>query len=129
MKVNVYGFERTAVEFYSWGNNHTAIFEMTTYADNNNLAIQVLAYDEEFGCYMPYCVLTVNLINELKPNQAYIDTNNCPATLIEQMEVEGYMKSTGRMRPSGYCIYPLYEFSEEFLTQLDKEMKGGLINA
>ena len=128
MKVNVDGFKRTAVEFVGWGNKYTGIFQKTTYL-NHNLAIQVLAYDKEFGCYMPYCTLTVNLVDELKPNQAYIDTNNCPATLIDQMEAEGYMKSTGRMYPSGYFIYPLYEFSEEFLTQLDKEMEGGPVYA
>lgn len=85
------------------------------YVSNRSLAIEVLYHDEEYDCDMPFARLTVNLNDKnLKPNQAYVDTNNT-GNLIDYLEAEGVAKFAGVCKPSGYCLYPLYEFDELFL--------------
>lgn len=128
MKVKANGIERTAIKFNAWGREVTCVFEKGTYANNKNLAIQLYCEDEDWGGWEPYCTLTVNLYDGLPSNRAFIDTNNCQFSIVNAMKEAGYMKETGIMEASGFCIYPLYEFSQDFLDQLDKEYKeGGMI--
>lgn len=128
MKILVDGIERTAVVFRDWEKEQLCIFEKTTYMNNGNLAIQMYCKNEEWDCYCPYGTLTVNL-KKLPDNKAFLDTNNNPFSLITTMVKAGYIKETGEMDVSGFSVYPVYEFSREFLAQLDKEMKeGGLID-
>jgi len=46
-------------------------------------------------------------------NCAYIDTNNFPDAV--EILAQGYAKDTGFRKYSGYCTYPLWQFSEDFL--------------
>ena len=77
---------------------------------NGNLAITLDCYDEEFGCYVPYGNLTVNLDRRLPAdNLAYVDTNNMPNA--EQFIMENNLgEPTGDLGFSGFCCYPLYKF-------------------
>lgn len=83
----------------------------TKYSYNNRLAIVVRDEDET-----PFTNLTVNLeFGPLEENQAFIDINNNPwaEEFLEKNNIAYY---TGISAPSGYCIYPLYEFN---LSKLD----------
>ena len=62
---------------------------------------------------LPYAVVTKNFGEFIGlMNTSYIDINNCPwaVQLIEQ----GYAVDTGFHKDSGFCSYPLYQFTEKF---------------
>ena len=61
----------------NWGKSYEVESRREKYY-NNNLAIWLDCLDEEFGCWMPYGSLTVNLDKELPPDMAYLDTNKIP---------------------------------------------------
>ena len=81
------------------------------------LAIQLYSYDED-GFREPYATLTVNFgeFFSLK-NCAYIDTNNNSFT--SQLLDKGFCIDTGLTKHSGYCVYPLWKFDEDFLRSID----------
>lgn len=59
----------------------------------------------------PIARITVCLDDKtLRPNEAYVDTNNCPWA-PEWIEKNGFGEATGRTRDSGYCTYPAYAFA------------------
>lgn len=82
----------------------------TTYAEGNNLAIQMMCWDEEWESEEPFAMLTVNLDGKRRPNEAFVDVNNCPWAMrfIEEYELGEW---NGEMRSSGFCIYPLVKFN------------------
>lgn len=98
-----------------WEEDHALQFVKQEYMNNGNLAIEVLSEDEEYGGWEPWCSLTVNLpgIN-LDSNEAFLDTNNCSREIINWIFKNGYAKVIGE-RQSGFCIYPLVEFSDAFM--------------
>ena len=76
------------------------------YKADNSLYVEL--WNEEEG---PIAVLTVCLSNKaLKENQSYLDENNCPGAM-EFIEKYNLGKDTGRIKPSGYCIYSLVEWN------------------
>lgn len=78
---------------------------------NNNLAIELYADWE------PFARLTVNLVNDLDEDCAYVDTNNCPwAEHFIVTNNLGY--PVGTARRSGYCVYPLYRFNLDKLEEM-----------
>ena len=88
--------------------------KLTKYSSNNTLAVQLVEAKS------PWCVfatITVNLqgnpygmeTRQDEPRFAYVDTNNCP-WVLEFLEDNHIAKPTGIYAPSGYCVYPLYEF-------------------
>lgn len=107
------------VNFNAWGENHRARFERSQYVNNGNLYIGVSTWSEEWGAWEPWCDLTVNLGIETAKNEAFIDTNNCSPDLINVLFEKGYMIDTGIVRPSGFCIYPLARFTNEFLKGIE----------
>ena len=90
--------------------------EIGHYSYGGGLAIELMCIDEEYGFEEPLARLTVNLqdYKNLKDNQAFIDTNNCPWA-EEFLKENKFAKPTGIMGHSGYCVYPLYEFDLEEL--------------
>ena len=104
---------------------HKARFWKSNYLHNNGLYIGIVTWDEEYECWEPWGDLTVNLMGT-KPgeNQAYLDTNNCAPEIITVLEKKGYIKETGIMMPSGFWVYPMVEFSEEFLNGISVEDEG-----
>ena len=70
----------------------------------------------------PYCALTVSLGEFIgAKNCTYVDTYNCPADVIEEFVSAGYAKDTGLTKHSGFCVFPLYCFSEDFLKSIGAE--------
>ena len=64
----------------------------------------------------PFNTLTVSFGEFIGiKNCAYIDINNNAASVIQAFVDAGYMKNTGSTKHSGFCVYPLYRFDEEFL--------------
>lgn len=85
------------------------------YASDGSLAIDLWSNAEG-----PIARLTVCLCDKsLKENQAYVDTNNNPMAPMF-IEKYGLGKPTGKMKASGFCVYPLYEFDVEKLKTICK---------
>ena len=98
-----------------WGEDHTLQFVKANYQNNGNLAIQVLSHNEEYDFLEPWCSLTVNLPGfMLDENEAFLDTNNCSKEIIDWIFKNKYAKKIGQ-RQSGFCTYPLVEFSKAFM--------------
>jgi hypothetical protein len=78
------------------------------YRADNSVAIQ--AWNMEVG---PIATLTVCIPGgQLKENEAYLDTNNCP-WVLDFMENKGLAKRTGKVGYSGYCTYPVVTLDME----------------
>ena len=71
------------------------------YAADNSVYIQ--AWNWMDG---PIATLTVCLDDRmLEKNETYLDTNNCP-WVVDFMVNNGLAELTGKMRASGFCVYP-----------------------
>lgn len=69
----------------------------------------------------PIARITVCLTDfSLDKGEAYVDTNNCPWAL-DFIRQYGLGVETGRMRPSGYCIYPAVLFDMKKLEEFSEE--------
>ena len=67
-----------------------------------------------------YCVLTASFGEFIgMKNCAYIDTNNCE--FADQLCKQGLATDTGFYKHSGFCQYPLWEFDEATLREIDNE--------
>lgn len=101
------------------------VFIKDRYAAGNSLYIGMLS-KEQYGegkdeCYYePYADVTVNILGEdIEGRQAFLDTNNMPGIDRFLLSI-GAGKPVGRLGFSGYCAYPLFEFSEEFINSLSE---------
>lgn len=105
-------------------NGTTVYFEISDYAsDPSLLAIKMFTSDgEDFG------TLSVNVRGHghIEPNQTFIDTNNMPNVVefLVSSKVANPVTENGVpvTIKSGFCEYPLYEFNEELLVDID--LKG-----
>lgn len=93
--------------------------EIGKYSYGNNLAIELICFNEDWETEEPFATITVNLNYgiPLKENEAFIDVNNCPWAIdfIKSNKLGEYM---GIECPSGYCKYPLYSFDLDKLRRL-----------
>lgn len=100
-----------------WGEDYALNFVKQQYY-NGNLAIEVLSCneeDEENEYWEPWCSLTVNLPGFMHDeNEAFLDTNNCSKEIIDWLFENKYVEVIGQ-RQSGFCTYPLVEFSKAFM--------------
>lgn len=96
-----------------YGATHQMTFKLANYAENGNLYVGLTMHDE--GYPEPWSDLTVNLSAPCKPNRAFIDTNNNGTEIIAWLEENGLGHTTGMMMPSGWCVYPEFEFNMEAL--------------
>lgn len=77
--------------------------------ERSGIALEVQEKDGDY-------ILTVSFGEFIgMKNAAYIDTNNNGTEFIDFLEANGYAKKTGFFKQSGFCMYPLYIFKEEFL--------------
>ena len=84
------------------------------------LALDLYMVDEEYGGLEPYATLTKSFGEFISiKNSAYIDTNNC--YFADQLLGQGIAEATPLKKGSGFCIYPLWVFKEEFLQQIGGE--------
>lgn len=92
------------------GEKFTLGFVKSTYANNGNIYVGVYSpYGE------PFTDLTVNLGIELEEKTAFIDTNNCDKSIINALERRGLIINSYRTVSSGFCIYPIYFLTDDFL--------------
>lgn len=104
------------------GNKYTVRPELVLYNSKDcygtpafNLGLRLLTDNGVFA------TLTTNFGDFIGiKNTAYVDTNNCP-NIIEQLVEMGYAHYAECSRHSGYCTYPLYFFSPDFLKECGAE--------
>lgn len=82
--------------------------EVTSYANNETLAIQLWCEDG------PFAVLTVNISDVHREGCQYVDTNNCPWA-ERFIDLYNLGTPTGNYGMSGFCFYPEYKFNIEEL--------------
>lgn len=95
-----------------WGETYEVEVLRSRYMNNESLAVVLICDTGE-----PFTTLSVNLNEDLKPNQAYLDTNNNP-TAEAFIKENGLGKPTGSYGYSGYCSYPLYEFNIDKIKEI-----------
>ena len=67
-----------------------------------------------------YTALTVSFGEFISlRDSAYVDTNNC--YFAQQLLDQGIAIDTGFRKSSGFCVYPLWKFSREFLQEIGGE--------
>lgn len=108
--MNKFGYKNT-LKIHSFGEEHEVFFGINSYANNGNVAINVITTEGE-----PWQMLTVN-IGKLPYGYACLDTNNTYSDIIEVLEEKGLIKSEGIYVPSGFCSYPVYHLSDDFLSE------------
>ena len=104
------------INFSFYDEIYRARFIKDNYVNNGNLYVGVLTWNDDYDDWEEWGDLTTNLPStRLEYNEAFLDTNNCTPEIIIALENNGYIKDTRLKRQSGFCTYPLYEFTEEFL--------------
>lgn len=104
-----------------YGDNYTLAFERAEYCFGD-IAIEVHCKEEGEEWWEPYATLTVNL-GLCFDGQAHLDTNNVKH-LCEFVMERGWAKRIGE-GASGYCTYPLVEFTDEFLNDICLDAEKG----
>lgn len=90
-------------------------FTKSHYSADGNLAITA---HEENGA--PYCHITTNIEGvDAKEPYGILDTNNLPSQLVDWLYSEGFIEEVREQVPSGFCVFPVVRFSQEFLNHAD----------
>ncbi len=95
-------------------NGHIVLLERTEYV-NGGLAVTMWekGYEDENGTdWEPYADLTRWLM-DVGERMAFVDENNLQG-IGQWLEDNDLATYTGIDMPSGYCMYPLYEFTDKF---------------
>ena len=87
--------------------------QLTSYRNDNSLAIVAMCYKKEHKSWESYGTLTVNLnYDDCDPapeDCAYLNANNING--VEEFVTENKLgEFTGITKQSGCCTYPLYRF-------------------
>ena len=82
------------------------------YMADNTLCVELVNLTDG-----PIARITTCLVDgDCQPNEAYVDTNNCP--WAEQFIKDNKLgKPVGIIRNSGFCSYTLYEFDMDELVK------------
>ena len=104
------------LELFTYEETEKVDISISKYYEYDNLAICLTCSDTKES----YGALTVNL-KPLAPYLAAIDTNNIQGA-EDFIQKYNLGKPLGISIPSGFCEYPIYDFTE-LVTQLDKEDK------
>ena len=102
-----------------FGVDVTVVFKKGTYLNNGNLYVGAYTVDE-YGYFEPYCNVTVNFEEKLEKGMAYVDNNNADNNLLQAMIDMGYMSYMFKNKMNGFCKYPLFCFSDEFLDNIEE---------
>lgn len=110
----------TEMMYNSYGKEYKLTFEKNEYVVDGSLAIQILCEDPEDGFIEPFCTLTTNVgVTPSGENMAYIDVNNVPTDLINELFREKVIKDiTMNVVKSGWVTYPEVEFDSEWLNAI-----------
>lgn len=89
--------------------------------EKSGIAIALYSKRESTGEYDELFVVATKSFGEFigLPNVAYMDLNNCP--YAEEFIKLGFAEDTGLNKQSGMCLYPLWQFKEDFLKSLGEE--------
>lgn len=105
------------INLYKYGSNHPMEFELNNYSNNGNLYVGLITTED--GYPAPWQNLTVNLGISCEPDCAFIDTNNNGEEIIDWLIENNLGKPTGRIKASGWCVYPEFRFN---ITELTKHL-------
>ena len=94
---------------------HAIILHVDNYANNGNLAVQMLKVTESF--YEPWSTLTVNLGKKCEPDCAFIDVNNNGDEIVDWLIENKLGVFTNEIEISGFCIYPKFKFDMDVVHQ------------
>lgn len=101
---------KTYTVYTRYGKYDDITMRVEHYADGGSIAILMDSQKEG-----PFATLTVHLDYKLTNERCqFIDTNNCPWARDFLQAHPEIGKFTGYYGPSGFCIYPEFEFSKEF---------------
>ena len=118
--------ENKKIKIVDFGEELELIPELVLYvvtdfmgSEQHNIGLNL--YCEGEDGLEPYATLTTSFGEFIgQKNCAYIDTNNC--TFANQLLEQGIAINTGFTKHSGFCIYPLWKFDEEFLKSINKKL-------
>lgn len=100
-----------------------ALYSHEAVSKYDTLGLAIVLDDVTEGKHyaMPYISLTANFDEfiEIK-NCAYVDTKM--TDLADQLIRLGIARDTGLYKEGGSCVYPLYEFDENFLKESGAEI-------
>lgn len=102
----------------SYGKTEKVTVELANYTENDNLYVGLNFFNRDLGAMDFYGDVTVN-ITKLQPFMATIDTNNNAEKIMAFLTKNGFGKPAGRSLPSGFCMYPVFGFNPEKLSQAD----------
>ena len=101
------------INLRKYGTNHPMTFELNNYRENGNLYVGLITHEE--GWAEPWQNLTVNLSIKCAPDCAFIDTNNNGDEIMTWIVSNKLGKPTGRIKASGWCVYPEFKFNMDEL--------------
>lgn len=110
MKVKFYNLEM-------YGETYKVYLAKGNYPNNGTIAVEIIAVDSE-GFEEPFASLTRNIPCDFglaNDTMQFIDTNNLGNDIIKWLAKNNITRPTGLAWPSGFCMYPLYEFTKEAL--------------
>ena len=93
------------------------------YTNNGTLALIMLYYDIEDKEWWIWSDLTVNIEASdfmASSTKAFIDTNDNGQEIISWLEKNGLGHATGQTARNNYCEYPLFEFKQEVLDEIEE---------
>ena len=102
-----------------YGKEHPITFKLNSYLQNGNLYVGLVTH--EAGYPEPWSDLTVNLSVKCEENCAFIDTNNNGDEIIEWLLNNNLGLLTGRVKRSGFCLYPEFIFFPDELLKCTTE--------
>ncbi len=99
---------------------HFMLYDVTDFIGRKMVLPGIsLTAETEYG-EEPFAVLTKSFGEFVcMKDCAYIDTNNCP--FADEFIKLGIAEDTGFTKNSGFCIYPLWKFDENFLREIGGE--------
>ena len=108
---------KTEENIFQW-NNMEIKFLIERYSNNNELAIEVLYFEEEYKGFMPYATLSVCIPGfPLLPNQVLVKlwSENKSFSNFTELFPQFFTDLDFEV-PSGFVSANLWEISEEFLS-------------
>lgn len=107
----------------AYGKTHNIALRKGTYSSNGTLAIAMVEISRN-GSEEPWSTLTVN-ISESNffadgDEVAFVDTNNNGDEILDWLEKNDIAHFVGVKGYSGWCEYPLVQFTKTALSQMSQ---------
>lgn len=102
-----------------FGDEQNVYFKVTSYANNQNLAILLFNKGPDSGVFEGYGDLTVN-VDDLPPWCAAINANNLGKNVVDSLTHSAIAYEIDQVQ-SGFYTYPVMKFNPSELSKLDPE--------